>query len=313
MPRYEDDLREKLGKTRAPITVGQYIKRLQTLNDNKHLTSMRFLMDYDAMIDKIDKMELAFTTKTSYLTAICATLGQYPKYHKLYKRYQTLMIKNANEIRSETQKNIRNEKQKESIIPMAEIIETRDFIRKQFDDGITEKGMNSECWEYLLSYFLICLYTEQPVRRNKDFAECFVVFEEPETLDDKKNYYVASTGEFIYNNYKTSSFKGQQRFTVNEKLKKIIDEYLFFYINHIDVQTPAEFPLLVHYDNRRIHPVNGITRTLNKAFQRNIGSSALRHIYITEKFGETFKEMEETANAMAHSTKMQKEYSKHHG
>lgn len=313
MPKYEDELRDKLAKTRAPVTVGQYIKRLQTLNDNKHLTSMRFLMDYDAMIDKIDKMDLAFTTKTSYLTAICATLGMYPKYHKLYKRYQTLMIKNANEIKSETQKNLRNEKQKDSIIPMKEIIETRDFIRKQFDEGMEEHGMDKECWEHLLSYFLICLYTEQPTRRNKDFAECFVVFDEPDTLDDMKNYYVASKGEFIYNNYKTSSFKGQQRYTVNDTLKKIIDEYLFLYINHIDVQTPAEFPLLVHYDSHRIHPVNGITRALNKAFQRNIGSSALRHIYITEKFGESFKEMEQVAEAMAHSTGTQKMYSKHNG
>lgn len=307
MPKYEEELRDKLGKTRAPVTVGQYVKRLQTLNDGP-LSSMRFLMDYEVMIDKIDKMDLAFTTKTSYLTAICATLSMFPKYHKLYKRYQVLMIKNANEIKSETQKNLRNEKQKDSIIPMKEIMEARNLIRKQFDEG---EGMSSKRWDILLSYFLICLYTEQPARRNKDFAECFVVFDEPEEIDPLKNYYVASNGEFIYNNYKTSNFKGQQRYTVNDTLRKIMDEYLFFYISHIDVKTPAEFPLLVHYDASRIHPVNGITRTLNKAFQKNIGSSALRHIYITDKFGESFKEMEEVAQAMAHSTGMQKMYSKH--
>ena len=53
---------------------------------------------------------------------------------------------------------------------------------------------------------------------------------------------------------------------------------------------------------------NGITRILNKIFGKKVGSSMLRHIYLSSKYNIT--EMKEDADAMGHSTKEQKDYLK---
>jgi hypothetical protein len=58
---------------------------------------------------------------------------------------------------------------------------------------------------------------------------------------------------------------------------------------------------LVNADGSALASVNSITRILNKVFGKHIGSSMLRHIYITHKYGDTKKEMEKDAAAMGHT------------
>lgn len=293
-----EDLREKLNKTRAPVTVGAYLRRVKLLNDDKPFQSMKFLMDYDAITKKIDDMQLSFNTKTSYITAICAILSIHPKYHALYKKYQTLMISNANKIKEEYAKNERNDKQKESIIPLDDVIAVRDSLKADFEEG--------KNWDKVLGYLLLSLYTRTAPRRNKDFAMMYCCLEEPETIDENKNYYVASEQLFIFNNYKTKSCYGCQRITVPDDLVEVLNEYI--QLNKSSSQD--EFPLLVDVKGERLNEINGITRILNRVMGKKIGSSALRHIYLSDKFGGELEERKATATAMGHSLATATEYIK---
>jgi hypothetical protein len=47
--------------------------------------------------------------------------------------------------------------------------------------------------------------------------------------------------------------------------------------------------------------VNSITRILNKIFGKKVGSSMLRHIFLSDKYGEVKGEMADDAKAMGHS------------
>lgn len=302
--RYMEDLREKLNKTRAPVTVGAYLRRLKLLNDDKPFQSMKFLMDYDAITKKIDEMKLSFNTKTSYITAICAILSIHPKYHALYKKYQTLMISNANKIKEEYAKNERNDKQKESIIPLDDVLVVREELRKEFENTTT---MSKSAWERYVGYVLLCLYTMTPPRRNKDYAMMYCCLEEPETIDENKNYYVSADRLFIFNNYKTKSCYGQQRISVSDDLVEVLNEYI--QLNKSSTQD--EFPLLVDVKGERLNEINGITRILNRVMGgKKIGSSALRHIYLSDKFGGELEERKATATAMGHSLATATEYIK---
>jgi hypothetical protein len=49
---------------------------------------------------------------------------------------------------------------------------------------------------------------------------------------------------------------------------------------------------------------------LNKAFGKKIGASALRHIYLSDKYGDSVEEKKKDAAAMAHSLSEQNEYIK---
>lgn len=307
--RYEEDLRVKLSKTRTPITVAQYIKRLRIINDDKPLTSMKFLMDYDAVCAKLDAMTKAFTTKTSYLTAVCAVLGMYPKYSQVYQRYRTKLMSNSSEIKKELDTNTKNDKQEESIVPMKDILDVRNKLKVDFENA---KTITSKVWDNFLAYVLICIYTMIPPRRNKDYSEMWFCFDEPSTLDASKNYYVASTDEFIFNTYKTAKHYGQQRVKIPADLATVLENYINYYQQVIDgnYKHHNEFPLLVHFNGERVHPINGITRLLNKAIGKRIGSSALRHIFLSDKYGDELKEMKEDASLMAHSLSEQKNYTK---
>jgi hypothetical protein len=66
----------------------------------------------------------------------------------------------------------------------------------------------------------------------------------------------------------------------------------------------------VYYDGKPLSQVNAITRILNKTFGKKVGSSMLRHIYLSSKYGKVVDEMKEDANAMSHSVDMQKDYIK---
>jgi hypothetical protein len=300
MVHFGNELREKLSKDRTAITVGQYIRRLETLNEGKKLTSMKFLLDYDGIIKKIEEMPLAESTKLSYLTAICATLGCFPKYKKIYKNYQTRMIADIVASRAQNASNEKNEKQKESIIPMAEILQ----VRKRLSEEIDKEIVTGKDWTLVVQHLLICLYTMTPPRRNKDYAFCFVLQHEPEIHNTERNYYVASTGEFIFNNYKTVREYGQQRFVAPDELQTVLQNYLELYFKRFEI-IEDEFPLLVDGDQDILHPVNGITRYLNRAFGKKVSSSALRHIFVSELFADDLVQRKDIADKMAHSIQTQ--------
>ena len=71
------------------------------------------------------------------------------------------------------------------------------------------------------------------------------------------------------------------------------------------------FPLLVFSNGSPFSSINAITRLLNKIFKRKVGSSMLRHIYLTSKYGDTIEQMEKDSKLMSHSASQQKEYVVH--
>jgi len=70
----------------------------------------------------------------------------------------------------------------------------------------------------------------------------------------------------------------------------------------------TEFRLLVNNDGSSLPSVNSMTRLLNRALGKNIGSSMLRHIYLTSKYKDVKNEMKDDAKDMAHSVSQQKDY-----
>lgn len=287
MNRFVEDLTEKLNKTRAPVTTATYIRRLRTLNDNKTFSSMKFLLDTDLIISKIANTELTFNTQTSYLTSIVAVLSLYPKYKKIHKFYREKMLDNASIIKQNYETNQKTDKQKESCIEFSEVVKIRDALDKSS-----------------IEYLLLSLYTMIPPRRNADYSNMVVVYDEPDVLDMTKNYYVTSSQEFIFNKFKTAKVYGSQRISVPNQLADVLDNFI---LNHL-LNRENEFILLTNNKGKRINSANGITRILNKVFNKKIASTALRHIFINERFSDILDDRKKIANEMAHSVSMQNQY-----
>ena len=300
--RFEEDLKTKLGATRMAITVAQYLRRLRVLNDGEPLTSMKFLMDFPTMSKKIDEMGKATSTKTSYLTAVCAVLSLFPKYSKLHRQYVEKTMGLNKGLQDQLESNEKNEKQEVSIVPMAEIMKAREAEKAKLKGG---------SWDTQVSYLLLCLYTMIQPRRNKDYSEMFFTLDEPDTIDKSKNYYIMSSDEFVFNNYKTAKAHGQQRIKVGKELADVLERYIERYMEVIPMDSKAsEHPLLVLASGKRINPTNGITRILNKTLGKAIGSSALRHIFLSNKYASVLKEQKNDADMMGHTLDVARTYIK---
>jgi hypothetical protein len=160
---------------------------------------------------------------------------------------------------------------------------------------------------------VLSLYCYNPPRRNKDYQLMKVVAAEPKT--DKFNYLVwrETPRRFVFNQFKTARKEGQVVVEIPEDLQRIIELYFRHHPiikgRAITKKTP-EFDFLVFYDGSPLNTTNSITRILNKVFDKKVGSSMLRHIYLSDKYGEELEEKKDDAAKMSHSLDTQQKYIK---
>jgi integrase len=136
-----------------------------------------------------------------------------------------------------------------------------------------------------------------------------------EDMPKDKNYLDLATSKFIFNKYKTSKKYGTQTLdipnTEDAPLMDVIQTYLKFHPLYKATKGKEAVPFLVTADGKALTAVNAITRILNKIFGKKVGSSMLRHIFLSDKYD--IKEMEEDAEAMGHSVQEQRKYLRKEG
>lgn len=133
-------------------------------------------------------------------------------------------------------------------------------------------------------------------RRSKDYTEMKI-----KNYTSADNYYKA--GKFHFNVYKTANQYGEQIIDVKQKAPEF-----FKILNKWIKVNPTEYLLFSSNKQKLTSPQ--ITRMLNKLLGKNVSSSMLRHIFLTDKYGDIQNEMEIDAKEMAHSKNTQAEYIK---
>ena len=94
----------------------------------------------------------------------------------------------------------------------------------------------------------------------------------------------------------------------NEKYGRILADV---YLNEICINNfLVNEGYAVKYNGKELKSDNSITRILNSIFDKNVSSSMLRHIYLSDKYKNVLKQQEEDAKAMAHDISTQKDYIK---
>jgi integrase len=303
-------LEQQLKDGRAEITAKQYLSRLRLLNDDLPFNNLTFLKNKEQTETRINTKSEG--TRASYYTSIITTLGYYKSYDSLKKYY----MKKLDEIRKTLNEKVYNhektDKQQESMIPIAEIKAVKEKLKEEVEELNKKKVINANDYEKYIQYLLVSLYVDIPPRRNQDYAYMVIVKKAPKELDADKNYYIMDKSQFVFNKYKTHKLYGQQIITVPDVLRNAINMYLKRHPNmkKFGTKTNPEQPLLINFDGSTVNQVNGITRRLNKAFDGKIGATALRHIFLSDTFGDQLKERLEVAKNMGHSVNMSNDYIK---
>jgi hypothetical protein len=311
MANFKDELVEKLkGKNLSESSIKLYIRNLEKLNGGE-LKDFKFLKNVDTVLDLLKAYK--DNTKRSILISIVSILGCCPddkKIVKLKQKYYDLMLKKNDEIKEKATDEA-TEEQKENWISWEDVKKRFDDLSKEVEELKNTTSINKQSFETLLYYMILALYIHNQPRRNKDYQYMNIVFKSNDKLPKDKNYLSYSDNKFIFNVYKTSKKYGQKVEDISEDLKKCIDLYLKFHPKiKGKVKKNTDTPFLVGYDGNPLSQVNSMTKIFNKIFNKKISSSALRHIFLSDKYGDVVKEMKEDADKMGHSVQQQKEYIK---
>lgn len=291
-------LAAKLGESRSETSVKQMLSSLKSMNGKQPFTNLKFLTNVPEIMKLLDSRALA--TRGSYISTILQALGTQARTKKLRADYEQRGKAIWNEIHSQDIHE-KTKKQEDNMIPMTDVVKKRDEMHevvKGFSDTITDKEH-----EYLLAWILVCLYTRIPPRRNQDYVFMKIVDELPDEEEENANYYVTSTKQMVFNKYKTKKHYGQQVIDVPDDLVEDLTLYSKY--------RPDGKYMLLHHDGKPLHAVNGITRILNRTFEKRIGATALRHIYLSDKYADMFQEKQRDAEQMAHSVSVQSTYIKY--
>lgn len=294
----------------AESTALQYLQTLFKLNNSQPFNNLAFAKKYEAVQTIINTY--ADSTQGNQYMVLSSALSLFADkstYKAAYNHWRECMMAARKEATAETAQHEKSDKQEENWLTWEEVSKKKLDLKQEVSQFHLNKNITPSQFEKLQRYVVLSLYTDIPPRRNADYLEMFVVKKLSKEYPKDKNYYDLSTHKFHFCVYKTAKSYGEQVEDVPEELQSILASYIKF---HPLAKTKAkEYRLLVKPDGSNLNSVNAITRILNKVFGKKIGSSMLRHIYLSSKYGSTSNDMEETAKAMAHSVSQQKDYIKH--
>jgi hypothetical protein len=298
----------------AESTANAYIRTLYQLNGKKSYKNLTFLKNTEG-IDKALE-HYADTTRRAILGAVVGVLNLFkdkPTFKKVHAHYSELMNSKNKEAREEEKKapNEKTEKQKDNWVSWEDVMTKRKELTEDLSKFVNGKTITSPQYDRLLQNVVLSLYTDIQPRRN-EYLDMYIVKKWNDKLPTDKNYLDMTTNKFVFNKYKTSKKYGQQTVEIPADLLGQIHLYLKFHPlwKGLAKRKPEPVKFLVSHEGTPLVALNTITRILNRIFSpKKVGSSLLRHIYISDKYKEADeieKERAKDAEAMGHSVNMQK-------
>lgn len=305
------DLKEK---GLAESSIALYMRSLEKLNGGKPFPSLAFLTKMPAIMEQIQRYKP--NTQRSILIAIVSVMNAVKGLPKTVskwtnKYYEVLKaVKRGVDMAEATGE--KTDAQKENWLSWDQV---QQKMSESAESAMASSGTSISESNKLLDAVVLGLYVYLPPRRNKDYID-MVVARRVEDAPSDVNVLALDKGQFIFRNYKTATTYGTQQMDIPQELMTLIGKYLQSRGVMKDTDSAQRkgskkkavvapvVPFLVQSSGKPFN-VNGITRILNRIFGGKVGSSLLRHIYLTGKYGKILEEQKKDAEAMANSVDIQ--------
>jgi hypothetical protein len=290
------------------------MSNLKLLNDKNPINNLKFLSDFEGIMDKIkDKSQ---NTQKSYLISVIVDLSSVassdPKLIKKYEIKRDALQETYNNILASHSKTPSQEENWVTWDEFLELVEKVGDSVKYLDKK--KDWSDAEILKYQ-EYLIMMLYKNYPVRN--DWATMKVLTQrEYKKLpqDSKKNFLVVITNKkpmfkFILNSYKTSAKYSQKIIEVKDSaLEKVIRKFLLHQQSEFFTVSPVGTLGDRALTSNELTKLFGLVST--RILGKRLGSSLLRHIYLSSKYGDEVKEKDKDAELMMHSLGMQDGYIK---
>lgn len=169
--------------------------------------------------------------------------------------------------------------------------------------------LNKKEFRLVMSYVLLRCLTDIPPRRSMDWVKFAI--RDVDEKDDDVNYMkvvkekmkrkVITKYQFCFKVYKTRKTYGVQCLDIPEDLGQLIERWT--------AVNPHKWLLMNVGQSGPITQVQ-LSHMLNDIFGRNVSTSAMRHLYLMDKYTDVDDEQKKDAEYMGHSTQEQKAYIK---
>jgi hypothetical protein len=288
----------------AKNTINTYmasIRKIQQICDCDAESIEGLIKNRKKIIESLGEVQTPMVRK-SKISVIIAILDDKHNDHteelaEALKEYRKAMTEDANKVNKREISQELSEKQKDSLISQEEVTKVYNDLKAEATPLLKKQILNRSQFDTLQKYVLLSLYVLIAPRRSLDYAS-FKIRNFDEKAESSDNYMVnysknkkKGTASFIFNTYKNSKRLGRQTVdNIPKPLEKLIDTWKLF--NKSDY-------LLVNGQGRPITQ-SRIAVLLNDIFGgRNISTSMLRHIYLSDKFKDVnLQDLEETAHDM---------------
>jgi hypothetical protein len=198
--------------------------------------------------------------------------------------YRKLMLGDINKYNSFIKTQQKTETQEANWIEKEKIKEVFDKLEKDAKQIYKKQSLTMNDLQSIQEYIIVALLGGLfiPPRRLLDYTE----FRVKNIKKDEHNYY--NRGSLYFNHYKTSRHYGEQSVKVPKTLQAILMKWVKI--------NPNEY-LLFDNNGNKLNSVK-LNQRLNKIFNGKVSVNALRHTYLTDKFGEQIEKNKEIANTM---------------
>jgi len=269
------------------------------INNSAPPSNCKWLEDFDKIMSYINKSKSLHTRKNKINTVVIYLQASTCKL-SVIKKYQDEIVKLSQEITSNYNKNTKSESQVKNWLSLNELTEFKNNLLLD----LPKKFTSFDDYKKLMKYLILETHLELPLRNDlvdaqiyleKDFGK----IEEVNTC----NYLVlgGKRGYLVLNNYKTSGTYGRKKLELSSELFKIWKKFY-----KIIMENSTNRYIFIKEDKSKMSR-NEFTKffgSIFKSLNKQISSTMIRHIIISEKFPIKQNEMEdrqELANIMGHS------------
>lgn len=299
LKKFKPDLSDKSLKV-YNNTINKILKDLDGCDD------LECLKDTKKVIKYLDSKDVSFLTKRNYYNTIIVFLQAKNKPENIIKIYQDKRDKLNDEYTEFQKSGKKSEKQEKSWATLEELNDVKNKLRIETDkinkkDDYTKKDLQT-----VQNYFILTFYLNTPLRNDLNNTKVIKLNQYNKLSEEEKkesNYMVYGSKNFLsLSQYKTAKKYGLKKIDLSND---IIKAFRLWY----DKFNPNKEYLLINLNTKEPMTSHQLTLTLTKLFKKylnkNISTTMLRHIVLSEKFGDVKQEMKEMADKMGHDVNTQ--------
>jgi hypothetical protein len=214
--------------------------------------------------------------------------------------YKKMMMSDLSEYQTIIEQQQKSETQKEHWVTYERVMQVLDELEANAKLLYKKRNLTMSDMQQIQSFIILALLSGKyiPPRRSLDYV-CMKV---RNVKKDTDNWF--DSKRLVYHKYKTAKYYNQQDVEMPPALYKILKAYVAKN-NHCDY-------LLYDVNSQPLTSVK-LNQRLNKIFGDKVSVNALRHAYLTDKFGQTIdlnKQIAETMSQMGSSSNMLNTYVK---